>query len=275
MQSRYQPVTGSTRTETFGAGTSTGTTLTAGGSANTKGTYVSLGTTTFEWNHVNLGFEGSSAAADHLVDIAIDDGGGNKWIIAADLRHPSRISANASPVTFSLPLYVPKGSALYARNASSTASATMTTTIAGFPVGRGGAPGYSRCLALFTPGTSRGVAIDPGGTANTTGAWAQTTTGVTARIAEWFGVIGSNGNTTRTTAHWDMDVGIGAAGSEQVVLAGITVSVGVSSTTMGPVLLGPYPTDVPASTAWSARSTCSITTAGSRTFDLCLYGLVG
>jgi hypothetical protein len=132
MQSRYQPVTGSTRTETFGAGTSTGTTLTASGTANTKGTYVSLGTTTFEWNHVNLGFEGSSAAADHLVDIAIDDGGGNKWIIAADLRHPSRISANASPVTFSLPLYVPKGSALYARNASSTASATMTTTIAGF-----------------------------------------------------------------------------------------------------------------------------------------------
>jgi hypothetical protein len=274
MFNRYQPLVGSTRTETFGAGTSSGTTLTSG-TANTKGTYVSLGTTTFDWNHVNISLSASSAAADHLVDIAIDDGGGNKWIILPDLRHPSRISANATPVTLSLPLHVAKGSLLYARSASSTASATMAITIAGDSIGRGGAPGYHRCLALFTPGTSRGTTVDPGASAGTTGAWAQTTTGVAARVVEWFGVIGTGGNTSRTTSTWLLDVAIGASGSEQIVLAAAALSAGVSSTSQGPAVIGPYPIDVPASTAWSARATSSQATAASRTLDICLYGLVG
>jgi hypothetical protein len=270
---RYQPFV-SGRTETLGGGTSSGTTLTSG-AANTKGSYVSLGTTTLEWNNVEISLEGSSASADHLVDIAIDDGGGNKWIVVPDLRLPARISANTSCVTISIPLYIPLGSLLYARSQSTTASATLSITVGGKGGGHGGASGWGRCLALYTPATSRGVAIDPGASAGTTGAYAQLTTGVTSGIKAWFGVIGSNGNTTRTTCHWLLDVAIGAAGSEQLALNALALSSGVSSTTQTPSVFGPYPCDVPASTAWSARSTCSISTAGSRTFDLCLYGLVG
>jgi hypothetical protein len=272
---RYSPIIGSTRTETFGAGTSSGTTLTASGTANTKGTYVSLGTTTFEWNHVSISLAASSASADHLVDIAIDDGGGNKWIILPDLRHPSRISANASPVLLSLPLYVPKGSLIYARSSSSTASATMAITISGLAIGRGGAPGYSRCVALYTPGTSRGTSVDPGAVAGTTSAWVQLTTGASVRVAEWFAVVGTGGNTSRTTSTWLVDFAIGASGSEQVVLADVLISAGVSTTAQGPFAIGPYPTDVPASTAWSVRAVCSQTSATGRILDFCLYGFVG
>lgn len=276
MFNRYQPQAGSQRTENLGAntGTSQGTTLTASGTANSKGSYVLLGTTGFTWNHCSLSLEGGSASADFLVDVAIDDGGGNKEIVLADIRMPNRPSANATPITLPLPLHVPSGSPLYARCSASTASATMTATIAGFSTGRGGAPGLQRCLALFTPATSRGVQLDPGATANTVSSYVQLTTGVSARVLEWFAILGTAGQTTRSTAHWLMDIATGAAGSEEVVLS-VAFSVGVSSTTQGPVLIGPYPTDVLASTAWSARAQCSIISSPGRTFDLCLYGLVG
>lgn len=277
MYNRYQPFLGS-RSETIGANTSTsvGVTVTAGVTANTKGTYVSLGTTTFDWHSTTVCIGNNGGAADFIVDIAIDDGGGNKWIIIPDLRMSAWRSGSSGLTEVAIPLHIPSGSALYARSSSSTGNVSCSVHAHGRSGNVGGAAGFSRVVALYTPATSRGALIDPGGTANTKGSYVQLTTGVSQRVGAWFGILGNNGTGTRASCSWLWDLALGTAGggTEQIIAANLGANANGSDIVTLPVHVGPYGDDIPASTAICARTQCTITTATARVFDLALYGLV-
>jgi hypothetical protein len=261
-------------TETLGAVTasSRGTQITAG-SSNAKGTALSLGTSTFAYEHVLISMHGQSAAADYLVDIQLDNGSAARWTIAADLRIAGAKAANMGAVAYSLPLRVPAGSLVYARCGASTNSATTCVTLAGFSSGIRGMPGYSRCVALFTPGTSRGFAWDPGGTANTDTGWQQVSAGVTEHVSACFAVFGTNADVARATGTWHASIGAGSVGNQVAIMPAMIFVDETSGDQPGPVNQGFVPCDINPSSAFWIRGTCSLGTAGDRTMDVCLYGM--
>lgn len=266
------------RNEAGGAVTanSESTDLTTSATASTKGTWVSLGITPAStWGTLGIVLTPfGNEPTDFLVDVAQGDGT-NFSILVPDLHVPTSsgflYSSGISPL---LPLSVQQGVAIYARAASAPGSDNINISVRGGP-GLWGAPGFSRAVALFTPGTSRGVAIDPGATANTPGSWTQMTTGVSQRIGAVLLVLGTAGVTTRAaTMSWLVDIGIGASGSQQTLVSGLPASVATATAALWPAMFGPFACDIPASTAWWVRAQCSANTASTRTFDASLYGLV-
>lgn len=99
--------------------------LDGGGTANTKGAWVSLGSNTYPWKGCYLNaIEDSGTAAEFLVDFAIDVGG-NKIIIYPDVPFQKGSGSTIGPNIIG-PLYgdFPAGVAWYARCQSSTNSST-------------------------------------------------------------------------------------------------------------------------------------------------------
>jgi hypothetical protein len=277
MYNLSQP-TANNRGETLGANTATslGVTVTASATANTvKGTWVSLGTTGFDWHSATVYIGNANGTGDFIVDIGIDEGG-NKWVVVPDLRMSNWRSGTAGLTEVTFPLHLPAGAALYARSSSSTGSLTCSVYLHGRSGNPGGSPGCSRVVSLYSPSTSRGAQLDPGGTAHTKGSYVQLTTGVGQQLNGWFGILGNNGSATRSSCSWLLDVAIGTAGggTEQVIEANLGANENSTDIVVLPVHIGPFGHDIPPSTALCARAQCTITTATNRVVDLALYGLV-
>lgn len=257
------------------AGTSTGTTITASGSTNTKGSWSALGSaTSFAYEGITVYLAQNSANADYMLDIGIDDGAGNNFVLIPDI-HFSAVNVNEHNLQLNIPVHIPAGALVEARVASTTAGATVACLIVGHSANPGGFPGYSRAIALFTPASSRGIAVDPGGTANTKGSWAEITASSSADVAAIFGIVGFNNDITRAAAGGMLlDVGIGASTVESTVIPNLAFS--WNSTWDGPndVFFQPIAAAIPSGTRVVARGQCNHNTAGDRTVDLSLYGLV-
>lgn len=265
-QSRGQDVT-----------TSAGIIVTASGTANTKGSWVQVGSNTgFAYEGITLYLSRTSAAADYIVDIGIDDGSGNIFTLVENFHVSSLKLAAEFNTGIHIPVHVPSNAVLVARCSSSTASATIRLVIVGHSANPGGYPGFSRAIALFTPATSRGIAVDAGGTANTKGSWAELTSSSGKDVAAIFGVVGFNGVTARTTSPASMllDIGIGAGSSEFVAVPDIALNWESAGDGPKDIFFGPLAASVPAGTRFAARAQCSDNTASQRTVDLALYGLV-
>lgn len=254
---------------------STGLTLTAGGSTNTKGSWVTMkSATAFAYEGFTV-YCSNGSADDFMVDIGIDDGSGNVSILVPDLHFAAVKHQREHNLALNIPVHVAAGSKLVARCAGAGTSTFFDCLIVGHSANPGGFPGYSRAVALFSPSSSRGVAVDPGGSANTKGSWAEITASTPADVAAIFGVVGFNGDVGRaSTADFLLDVGLGAGGSEFVLLPDLYFN--WSATWDGPqdVFFQPVAVHIPSGTRLAARGACSITTAGDRTVDLALYGLV-
>lgn len=269
---------GDGRAQTLGAvtGTSTGTLVTASATVNTKGAWVSLGTPSFPFDSLSVFLGGSSAAADYVVDLGIDDGAGNVFAVAEDLRLGALKGAADLFLNYQLPLRLPNGVPVSARCACSTASGTLRALVVGTSAGPLSAGGFSRCIALYTPATSRGVTIDSGATANTKPAtWTQTQAATSHEVDAIMIGIGPNADVTRTTATTGLlDIGVGASGSEFALASNLLWGFTTTSDTPFPNVVGPLPLGIPAGSRVSARMQSTNATAGDRTVDLAVWGFV-
>lgn len=255
------------------SGSSDGTQITAAGSIDTKGSWVDLGGVT------SFAYEGFTVicmvngGTDVLFDIGISDGT-NRFVIAEDIEYAGRKQVDEQNLALHIPVHVPAGSQLSARCQSSTASDFFRLHLIGHSANPGGYPGFSRAVKLFTVNGSRGTAIDPGGTANTKGSWTELIASCPADVGAIFGVVGFNGDVTRAaTASMLLDIGIGAASSEFVLVP--DMSIAWEATWDGPndVFFQPIGVNIPEGSRVAARAQCSLNTAGDRTVDLALYGL--
>jgi hypothetical protein len=261
--------------ETLGAvtGSSTGTLITASGTANAMGNWALLGTASYTFNLLTIYLAASSAAADVLVDIGIDNGASARWVLAANLRLNSRSFAGTGNRCYVLPLRVRKSAPIYARCQATTASATCRVTVTGSTQGLGGAPGYSRCVALFTAASSRGFVWDPGAVADTNAGWQQIHSGYAGRIGAAYAVMGGNA----TTGHFDwwlVRFAAGAAGAQRVIIPYTTYSSTGTNIEPVPQDAGLYACDVPPNRPWWIGGQGSGTDVANRMLDACLYGLV-
>lgn len=263
----------SARHETLGANTadSTGVAVTSGSGA--KGSYVDIGgTTSFAYEMMYLYAIISSAAANFVCDLAINVGG-NRGIIAADLRLPFIREAGHAPVAIPLPLHVAAGAQLSARVQASTGTPTCDLVIIGSSTGLMGCPGFSECIALFAHSSAAGVTLDAGGSSNTEPGWTQITASSAKRIAAIMAVISST-DTSVVANNFLMDISFGGAGSEQTIISDAPFNKTGSPDHPHPVVHGPWAVDVAASSRFAGRIRGSTITAGDRAIDIGLYGFV-
>lgn len=261
------------RWETIGADTanSRGTSINVAGSANTKGAWTQLiASTAFQAAGIIIRLGKNTALADILVDIGVG-GSGSERVIVENLLITGRDDVAAA---YQLPVVIPAGSRLTARcQASSVISLEVyvSAMLPGAPFLPGAPLGRVTTYGAATA-DSGGVGIDPGGTAHTKGSYAQITASTTNRLRLLLVGLGIQTNNVMINGNALLDIAVGGAGSEQIILPNIGFAYSQNEQ-MVPATLGPFPVNIPAGTRLAARAQSSITDATDRLFDVVLYGI--
>lgn len=255
------------------AAASTGTTVTASGTINTKGSWSQLtASTAFDVSHLQVFVRADTAFAGYLVDIGIG-GAGSETVLIPDLLVQSRTDAG---YIFQFPLAVPAGTRVSARCQSTTVSATCRVAVvaAGSPWGLHVPCSRVVAMGVDTADTGSTVTVEPGAVANAKGSWVEVTSATSAPFRGLVPAVGGRGNTALSDADYLLDIGIGGSGSETVLIADMPQRAGAASDFFSPGTYPLLPVDLPAGVRIAARAQSSITDASDRVLELALYGVV-
>jgi hypothetical protein len=75
-----------------------------------------------------------------------------------------------------------------------------------------------------------------------------------------------------STGRWFLDIAVGAAGLEQIILENLIVQVNASGDRFIQPYIGPLPLSLPAGTRVAARCASTLIAAGRREFGVIMYG---
>lgn len=248
-----------------------GTFVNAGTPANTKGSYVQLvAATTRDTHWIQLNLKGNSLSKDYLCDIAIGAAGSEQVILPNLLYSIGSIFFFAT--IFWIPVFIPGGSRVAVRTQSTAAVANSQITCL-----LGASPftvqaGLSSWVDYGTAtADSGGTSVDPGAVANTKGSWTEITAATTRQHRGLLIIIGNQANTARDTNQWLLDIGVGAAGSEQVIIPDYYCYSHTSGDCVAPSAVY-CPITIPSGTRIAARAQCDSTISPGRLFDVAIYG---
>lgn len=261
--------------ENAGANTalSRGTSITANATANTKGNFTELiASTSFDATSLLVMLDDISSATDYLIDIAIG-GAGSEVVVISNLIVTGGTGSIVYGGHYLLPVNIPAGSRVSARCQASTGSAVVRVSAQLFGSGMGGAETLG-LVATYgdNTATSGGTQVDPGGTANTKGSYVQIAASTTYPIRFLVIAIGNKLNNIRSSQSWLMDVAIGGAGSETVILSNMAFNCSTSPDIITPQTYCMIPVNIPAGTRIAVRAQSDGIDATDRLFDVILYG---
>lgn len=273
--SRVQRARNETYIDEFGpSGITVLADVTAAGSGNTKGAFAELvASTAFdsEWLCLYVVKNNTVVVADYLVDLAIG-GAGSEVTFWSNVLFSTATSTE--PIDQALiPYGIPAGTRVSARVASTDASAVIRV---GLRLIKGGSfPGGLKRITTYGAETSDsgGTEVDPGGVSDTEGAWSELSSALTNPV-EWGVVsIGSrnNGNIGLLSSA-RLDLGVGAAASEVVVVQDIPLKAGTVNDMWGPCLHS-FPLKLPAGARLAARLQSNNTDNTDRRIDVAFYGI--
>lgn len=258
------------KTEGVAATTSRAIVSSAPGAANTKSTYTELvASTSRPATGLVVNICGpSNNSIWFLVDIAIGAAGSEK-VIAANLALPV---ARAALATYFLPLSIPAGSRISFR-IQATLVATIDVQVV---LIHGGLQQqvYQQLIAYgIDTTTSAGTLIDGGAAANTKGAYVQLVAS-TSRPHSGLFVMASQGYIAAFASDLNhlIDIAIGAAASEKVILADYAIRGYQYGTEITASALW-LPIKVPAGSRIAARMQSNSIDAEDRTTKVSAYGI--
>lgn len=255
------------------AASSRGTLLTAGAGTHTKGAYSQLvAATARDYMALLISVQATgSGSSDALVDIAIG-AGGSEVVVIPNLYCASATSFDVAEYLF--PIFIPLGTRIAARCQTNAANGTVRVMVHGISYNFQAIPPANVVTAYgVNTADTGGVSVEPGGSSNTKGAYSEIISSTT-RIIKGF-IIGFGGqvNAVRTAANWLVDLAVGAAGSEQIIVADFPILADSTSDNITPIASPYIPTYIPIGTRLAARAQCSITDATDRLFDVIIYGV--
>lgn len=198
------------RFETIGAGTGDGTTVTSGGSANTKGSYVTIGTTGFAWT----GFWLHSAFltnSRYRLDLVVNTGGSDQVVIA-DLFFEQGSVGNCITNSIWVPIPVPSGATVKIRVQATAGSGSTRQLITGYAADWPSQPRYRALVSLSTFTNTDPASVTQTNTSYT--AWTEMVASTSAEVHGIYISPGFIGDSTRTTTRYLAQFGTGSAGSE-------------------------------------------------------------
>lgn len=238
------------------AKSSAGGTVTAG-VVNTKGAYVAIAPSIpFDVDEVWINTKVHLVQAFSryfLYDIAIGTPGAEVTIADNICLSPN---SNQYGHSVYLPFTIPQGQNISCRTQSNGAGAILSVS---FVLGAHGFANFSSHSRMKTYGaltaTSRATMVSPGGVANTKGAWSQITASTTEDITAIELIMNDETNLTGLAVQgYLMDVGVGAAGQEQVVIPDLDLVTGSPSSTLSPLSIGPMNISIPARSRIAVRA---------------------
>ncbi len=245
--------------------------MTAGNAV--KGSYATLiASTGFRYSgfYLMIGPIDAAAAITGLVDIAVG-AAASEEVIVSDFYIESYNSSHVNSVCIFVPVVIAAGSRVSARAQASTSGGTIDVGVMGITGDAYLPSGYRNSVGMGVSG-SRGSDIDAGATANTKGAYTQIVASTSNRIAALILSVGSSLNSAPADADFLVDIAIGGAGSEVVIIPDILV-VSESTTVFFPHAIGPFPVNIPAGTRIAIRCQSTTNDATDRIMDVVLQGV--
>ena len=198
-------------------------TVTAGGSAHTKGSWTEIVAST-SVDTVCVSMNTTAAVGANgidtrcLVDIGIGAAGAEVVVI------PNIAVGNKSSSTsgWLFPIFIPKGTRVAFRSQHAVASTANTFRFRfGKALPQGVMPAPYCVNVGANTSTSSGVVSTWGGSTHTKGSWVELTSAAPERLSGLQVCLDLNGTTTSANASALVDIGIGAAGSETVVVSNL------------------------------------------------------
>lgn len=251
-------------------------TATGSPTQNTKGAWVELVTATDKSCNLLSILMNAASVYDHLVDIGVGPAG-SEVVLIANLLFSRAQSTSTGHFCYTFPVNIPAGTRIAVR---SQCKGTNNPSVRIQLLASAGSfqPHLAGAVATFGANTadSGGTAIDPGAVLNTKGAWTQIAAATDSAIKAIVMAIGQQAILNRASANnWLLDIGIGAAGAETVIIADYAlVAFNDSYTTPQPSVSPLIPVDIPAGARIAARIQASnVTSATERSPDLILYGV--
>ncbi len=264
---------GSNRIEAVGSdiSDSAATDIVAGGT-NSKGSYAQLiASTAFDAYGFWLTGRGEAASSSRsgLIDIAVGAAASEQIILADYMMPASRFLFSAF-----FPVRIPAASRIAARGQTSSSGTAFMAGIqlVGAPILSGAPLARITTYGADSSDTS-GVSIDPGAVANTKGAYSQVVASTTNPIKAFVMTLGAFQNQVLTTANWLIDIAVGAAASEQIILADLWAGAHANHDIIQPPTLFPIPANIPAGSRIAVRAQCDITDATDRLLEIAIYGI--
>jgi len=252
------------------------TALTPDSTAHTKSSWAEI-VSSVPFNSYGIIVQMTRTGDDErfLFDIGIG-GSGSEEVLMSNFGYtiPTWVN-NYMSYYIHCPILVPSGVRLAGRSQCSAGSGGAlyvkiyylgTTLIGGL--------GFSKIISFGeNTGTTNGTEVDPGGTVDTKGSWVEFTSSSPERIKA-IAMMPMDDNAVSAAALWTMDIGIGGAGSEQVIIPDWLWCSTSASDKVSPFNTPFFPVDIPVGTRIAVRSKCDINDTTDRKFPIILYGVV-
>jgi len=272
------------RSETFGTSSGTtshgGTTVNSSTTTDTKGSWTQIASSTsFDATAIWICLDPQFTDTNYLVDIGLG-ASGSEQIIIPDLLMAAQAGKALNPI---IPMAIPAGSRISARcagNFSGTNPVYVSVTL--FSGAFTNYPPISDITAYGVNTTgSTGTTADSGTPANSKGSWTQIVASTTqAHKGLMVAAVRPSMTVTLAAAYMQLtDIGIGASGSEQILVPNIRYNcqndAGATSArgNLDPTFIILPPCDIPAGSRLAVRQQSTTTDAQDRTAAYVLYGL--
>lgn len=251
----------------------------ASGSTFTKGAWLQVtASTTSDSTWIQIVIREASLTTAAAVGIDIGFGAAASEVVAINNLICSSVGRRMS--AYYLPLNIIAGTRLAVRCASSTASDSAGSVQLSTFADAFMSAGTNSAVDTygFLTATNLGAFVEPGTTANTKGVYTQITASTTNDLAGF--CLGFDNQTDSTSGtvgleYWLLDIAVGAAASEQVLVPNLLVVCRSNNSNAFIVnTTTPYmPIQIPAGTRISARAQCSTNTSPDRKIGVSFYGV--
>lgn len=261
----------------YDLGSTGNTPVSSSSSAHVKGPWTELAASIDEpldAIQVNVATSGASLYKG-LFDVGVGAAGSEQVIVPnAYFETDGRIGFL---IQYLLPAHIPAESRVAMRVQTDLASAVDTYCwFAGWHGGPAFPPGVGRLEeAGVSTASSSATQVDPGGAANTKGSWTEL---VASTVSSWLGfvpIFGNNKNIVEAAATFRVDIGVGAAGSEQAVAPNLMVRGDAAMDVKMPYCYPPIWQPIPAGSRIAVRAQSQTTDATDRLVQVALEGIVG
>lgn len=263
--------------ESIGTDASSGGTDVTLGASNAKGSWAQLtAATTREAQGILLQWSNESGGAV-LLDLGIGSAGNEKVLIpdfvTAQYTITGPTTANGTHSAY-FPVAIPAGARVAVRGQTNAGAGFVVSVSAVLFASSPGSRSASVVEAIgVSTASSIATNLDPGGTANTEGSWTELAAATTRQFDAIVLAVHNNAILTADT-EWLVDIGIGAAASEQVVIPNVAFRAD-ANLIRGTKIYMTVPITIPAGVRVAARAQCSRNTATERVIRAALYGLGG
>jgi hypothetical protein len=268
------PLYSGSRHTTYGAATaaSSGTQI-AYTVANTKSGWNQVtASSAHDAHEIVLYAYGETSACDMLVDIGVG-GAGSEQVVLPNLAITSRDTTAAMPSVIKMPCFIPAGSRISIRFQNSVGVSTMRYVLTIVQLGGLWPPTFQRITAYgVNVADSGSVSVDPGASINTKGSYSEIEDATANPIRLLWIAFGLQANTARTDYTWLVDIAVGGAGSEQIIIPDQWIAVSASRDTVVQQFIGPFEVSIPEGSRLAVRMQCSGNDAADRLLDVALYG---